>query len=414
MPAPKGSGAETEPSSTPPAPRRDRASMPEENPRAVSMRVHDAAGATAPPTDPRVMPADFSISLRSTRAPDAVINQPGRRERRQEMLGYDATFRDSIASSRRAPHRSWEEKAIGYLSEHYAANLRVFHDSGTTYGREPVIAGTTQLIAAFPDLRIVADDIIWCTDGDGGFWTSHRCMLIGRNTGYSQWGAPTGRKIAVRCIADCHSTRNQIVEEFVIYNTASTLMQLGYDVPEAARQERAQRLAQSAALVGQSGEAQRLLGQGRPYRPLDAADAPFEIESFVRATFDEIWNWRLLDRIGRSYAPHLRYHGPTDRELYGLGEYTASILAMLAMFPDATLDIDNVQWMGNDDEGYAVAVRWHLTGTHSGNGFYGAPTGRPISMWGITHQRVEAGRVVEEWAATNEFDVFVQLAPDPV
>ena len=135
-----------------------------------------------------------------------------------------------------------------------------------------MIAGTTQLIAAFPDLRIVADDIIWCTDGDGGFWTSHRCMLIGHNTGYSQWGAPTGRKIAVRCIADCHSTRNQIVEEFVIYNTASTLMQLGYDVPEAARQERAQRLAQAAALVGQSGEAQRLLGQGRPYRPLDAAD----------------------------------------------------------------------------------------------------------------------------------------------
>lgn len=384
-------------------------------PRAVRMRTQPHAGAAAPTGAqvPFVMPRDFSISLAETGAPDAAINEPGRRERRQEMAGYEDTFSDIIDFILRATHRIWEEKAIGYLYEHYSANVRVHGDSGTTYGREPVIAGTTQMIAAFPDLRILADEIIWCGDGAGGFWTSHRVMLVGRNTGWSEWGPPTGRTIAVRCIADCRSTRNQIVEEFVIYNTASIVAQLGYDVRELARVERARRLAAGTAIPEGSGEITRLLGQGRPTRPLDETDAPFDIEQFVGATFDEIWNWRLLDRINRSYASHLRFHGPTDREMYGVGEYTAWVLALLAMFPDAALQLDNVQWMGNDEEGYLVSVRWHRIGTHTGNGFFGPPTGRPVSMWGITHQRVVGGRIVEEWTVDNEFDVLVQLAADP-
>lgn len=382
-----------------------------DRPRAIDMRATDLAGAREP-ADRRAMPADFSISLAETGGADAVINLPGRASRRQELLGYEDTFADIVDFILRCTHRIWEEKAIGYLYEHYRSDVTVHSDSGTSYGREPVIAGTTQFLAAFPDLRIVADEIVWCTDGGEGFWTSHRCMLIGHNTGYSQWGPPTGRKIAVRCIADCRSARNQIFDEFVIYNTASMLTQMGYDVRALAVAERARRARAGLLVNAGSGEPQRLLGQGRPFRPLDPRDAPFSIESFVRATFDEIWNWRLLDRVDASYAPSLRLHGPTDREFYGPGAYKAWVLSLLAMFPDASLTVDNVQWMGNDDEGYLASVRWHLVGTHTGFGFHGAPTGRSVSMWGITHQRIEDGRIVEEWTVDNEFDVLVQLAAD--
>lgn len=387
-------------------------------PRTIAMRT-DELKAAATPADRRVMPGDFSISLAAKHRADAVINSPGRKAgdgsaRLQEMPGYEETFSDIVDFILRCTHRIWEEKAIGYLYEHYGSAITVHHDSGTGYGREPVIAGTTQFIAAFPDLRIMADEIIWCTDGGEGFWTSHRCLLVGHNTGYSQWGPPTGRKIAVRCIADCRSTRNQIVEEFVIYNTASMLIQLGFDVHELARAERARRLAVDPDLGSQHGEAQRILGQGRPHRPLDAPDLPFEIDRFVRASFDEIWNWRLLDRVEASYSPSVLFHGPTDREMYGTGAYKAWVLGLLAMFPDATLVLDSTQWMGNDDEGYLAALRWHFIGTHTGYGFYGPPTGRPISMWGLTHLRVRDARIVEEWWVNNEFEVLVQLAPDPL
>jgi hypothetical protein len=110
----------------------------------------------------------------------------------------------------------------------------------------------------------------------------------------------------------------------------------------------------------------------------------------------------------------VRFHGPTDREMYGVGELTAWVLGLLAMFGDAAFTVDNLQWMGNTDEGFLVSTRWHLVGSHSGFGFFGPPTHRPVSMWGITHQRVQDGLIVEEWTVTNEFDVLVQLAPDPV
>ena len=114
------------------------------------------------------------------------------------MRGYEDTFTDIVDYILRVTHRIWEEKAIGYLYEHYAANARVFQDDGIVYGRERVIADTTQTIAAFPDLKLHADDIVWCGDEDTGFWTSHRLTLVGHNTGWSVWGPPTGRRIVAR------------------------------------------------------------------------------------------------------------------------------------------------------------------------------------------------------------------------
>ena len=51
-----------------------------------------------------------------------------------------------------------------------------------------MIEDTTQTIAAFPDLKLHADDIVWCGDEDTGFWTSHRLTLVGHNTGWSRLG----------------------------------------------------------------------------------------------------------------------------------------------------------------------------------------------------------------------------------
>jgi predicted ester cyclase len=364
---------------------------------AIEMRQEPAGLSTVTPAPRRHMPADHSISLRAKRAADRLITTPGG-EREQPLAGYEDTFTDIVDFILRCTHRIWEEKAIGYLYEHYAANARVFQDDGIVYGRERVIADTTQAIAAYPDLKLHADEIVWCGDEDTGFWTSHRLTLTGHNTGWSVWGPPTGRRIVVPVIADCHSWRNQIREEFVIYNTASLVRQLGHD-PRA--------LARRTALPAPEhvGEVERLVGQGSPEPPPDGDG----IEAFVRRTLHELWNWRLLDRIATSYAPGLRFHGPSDRELFGRGDYTSYVLTLLAMFPDAAHRVDDVYWMGNDRDGYTVAVRWTLDGTHRGHGPYGPPTGRRVRQWGLTHLAVRDGTIVEEWTYSNEFHALQQI-----
>ncbi|MBV9281945.1 MAG: ester cyclase [Chloroflexi bacterium] len=270
---------------------------------------------------------------------------------------------------------------------------------------------TVHTINAFPDIRLFADEVIWAGNEDIGFYTSHRTVIAGHNTGYSKYGPPTGRKILVWCIANCTSIENEIFQEFVLYNTSSMLDQLGFDLRGTAR-ELANQLPASSLRDLRVGEVERLLGQGKPPHLPDRLPGVTDVEDLIRRAYHYIWNWRFLSRIDDAYAPNLRFHGPTDREYYGLGEYKAFILSIIAMFPDLAHQIDDVYWMGNERDGYLVSVRWHILGTHRGFGIYGPPTGRRIHIWGISQEIVKGGKIVEEWMLFNEFEVMQQVYRD--
>src|SRR4051794_14950608 len=256
--------------------------------RVIEVRSAPATLTTVTPAVRRPMPQDHAISLRAVRAADQQINRPGG-ERRQPMRGYEDTFTDIVDFILRVTHRIWEEKAVGYLYEHYAHNVRVLHDVGATYGREAVIEATTAFLSGFPDMRLYADEIVWCGDEDVGFWTSHRLTLVGHNTGWTVWGPPTGRRINLMVIADCHSRENRIDFEFVSHNVSSLVRQLGHDVTAVARRTA---LELPEPFEGPpAGAVERIVGQGSPER-LDP-DEP-GIEAFVRRTLHELWNWRLL------------------------------------------------------------------------------------------------------------------------
>ncbi len=393
--------------------RAEQAPADQESERPLEMRTSPLPPPPEP-TDRRYMPDSFDISLATSYPADIRLVETGPRERRQPMAGFEDTFTDIVDFILRATHRIWDEKAIGYLYEHYRSNTRVIDDAGVVYGRDQVIANSVQMMAAFPDCRFFADEVLWCGDEDQGFWVSHRATMVGHNKGWTKWGPPTGRRVAITCIANTYSHRNQISDEYVVYNTGSLLKQLGYDLMEAAAVERASRPKQETAITPTSGGAQRLHGQGRPTRPYVAFSPDFDESRSLRATLDAIWNWRMLDRVDQAFSGSLRFNGPTDRVIFGLGDYKAYLLGILAMFPDLTYEIEDLQWMGNDDEGYTAAVRWKILGTHLGHGPYGAPTGRPVHMWGMSHLRVQDGLIVEEWTQSNEFEVLVQIAPDPV
>lgn len=160
------------------------------------------------------------------------------------------------------------------------------------------------------------------------------------------------------------------------------------------------------------GSAQRLFNPGtervQPTKPTNG----FKLEEFVRHAYHYIWNWRMPGLVDNAYAPTMRFPGPTNRELYGRGAYKAFLVSLMAMFPDFALQIDDLYWMGNDRDGYRTSVRWSLFGTHTGAGVYGAPTGRAISIWGLTQHVIHQGQIVEEWMVFNEFDLMQQLYHD--
>ncbi|MDE2634988.1 MAG: ester cyclase [Chloroflexota bacterium] len=373
-------------------------------------RASDAAEPIAITHGASIMPRDFSISLAAKGGADAVLREPGT-ERAQRMRGFEEQYVDIIDYIARITHRIWEEKDIGYIYDTYSQSSHVYDDYGLQYGSEKIVADTVHTINAFPDIRLFADEIIWAGNDEIGFHTSHRTVIKGHNSGYSRYGPPTGKAVFLWCIANCVSLENVIFAEWVTYDTANLVRQLGFDLPAMAR-KLGNELGEDAFIDERFGEAERLRGQSAPEHILPSSESGFDVEEFIRRTWHNIWNRRSIKQVRDSYHRSLLFRGATGRVFYGRGEYQSFVLGMLAMFPDAMLQIDDIYWMGNDKDGYLVSVRWRLVGTHRGAGIYGAPTGRRISMWGIAQQQIERGVITREWLLFNEFAVMQQVYRD--
>ena len=401
-------------------PAGERAAAPRPAPRGEAVRplaaASDGGASEAALRIPvSAMPRDYAISLRDSLrgGTDRMLSAPTI-ERRQPMRGFEDQYVDIIDYIVRITHRIWEEKDIGYIYDTYRHNSRVQDDAGLQYGRDKIVADTVHTINAFPDIRLYADEIIWAGNEDTGFFTSHRTVITGTNTGYSRFGPPTGRRISLWCIANCLAEANEIHEEWVIYNQSAMLQQLGFDLFEKAREFGDLRIREGGPRV-QPAEGTRLQGQGKP-RHIASPDAPgFDIEGELRRAHHYAWNWRNLAALDRVYDQRLAFHGPTDRELRGLSAYKSFILSLIAMFPDIAAQVEEVYWMGNEEDGYLASLRWSAVGTHRGFGVYGRPTGRQCRIWGINQYRIKDGRIREEWMMFNEFDLLQQImASEPI
>jgi predicted ester cyclase len=72
-----------------------------------------------------------------------------------------------------------------------------------------------------------------------------------------------------------------------------------------------------------------------------------------------------------------------------------SVALYLELFADLQFVVEE-----QVSEGDRVASRWTLSGTHRG---------RPVRLWGIVISRLEDGRIVEDWAATDSLHLLRQL-----
>ena len=357
------------------------------------------------------MPTDFSVSLDAYRrgGTDSFLERVPEGLVRQPMANFESTYVNIVDYIVRITHRIWEEKDIGYIYDTYSHDCAVWDDLGLQYGRDKIIADTTHLQNAFPNIRIVADEVIWAGDEVTGFHTSHRTHIFGTNTGFSRFGAPTGRRVQFWCLANCVARDNEIFQEHVVYDSVALLQQLGIDPVEAAKRIAANGATLQLPANFLGSEAKRQRGQGKPpSRPIPASpDA--EPGEFARAALHTIWNRRNLAAIQQVYSPNVLVQVTAGRVYHGVGQLQSFVLSMLAMFPDLNFSVDDAYWMGNAREGRVMAIRWSIIGTHGGNGRYGEGTGKEVHLWGITHWIVDRGVVQKEWFMFNEFGLLIQL-----
>lgn len=359
----------------------------------------------------RHMPKDYAISLDAFKrgGTDRFLHTQPNHLVKQPMRGFESEYVNIVDYIIRITHRIWEEGDIGYIYDTYSHDSAVWDDYGLQVGRERIVAGTVENINAFPDIRIVADDVIWAGDDEVGFHTSHRSFIMGTNTGYTKYGPPTNKPMRFMCIANCVVRDNEIFHEHVLYNTTSVLRQLGYDVFDMAR-KMVEQSGHSAFPGNFSGaDTKRLPGQGKPaLLPMPAAEK-FDVAQFAEAFVQNVWNRRMLALLDKVCAPSIVLQGPTDRVYHGVGRYKSYILSMLAAFPDLFMRVDDLYWMGNDREGYRIAMRWSADGTHRGHSLYGDPTGKDMHFVGVTQWEIRDGVIQNEWTLFNELGLIMQM-----
>jgi steroid delta-isomerase-like uncharacterized protein len=132
-------------------------------------------------------------------------------------------------------------------------------------------------------------------------------------------------------------------------------------------------------------------------------------KAIVRRLFTELWNNGNLSVADEVFAPNYAHYDPSTPD-FGRGPDSEKKRAALyrTAFPDLHLTIEDVI-----AEGETVMTRWSCRGTHNGDLNGVAPTGKHITITGLTVARVSNGKIVEGYVNWDALGLMQQLGVVP-
>lgn len=136
---------------------------------------------------------------------------------------------------------------------------------------------------------------------------------------------------------------------------------------------------------------------------------PSDNKSIVRRMYEEVWNKRNLEvakeLISPSHAMQL-----IDLPDSGIGPeaYARNVVQFVRAFPDLKFKV-----LDMIAEGEKVVALWNISGTHKGE-FRGiAPTGKKVSVDGITISQLADGKIMDSYVSLDLWSMMRQLDAVP-
>jgi predicted ester cyclase len=331
------------------------------------------------------------------------------KNRKQSMAGFDNEYLDFVDYILKITHRIWEEKGIGIIYQTYHNNVVMHSGTSSIKGVNEVVSGTLQTLHAFPDRKLVGENVIWSGNDKEGFLSSHRIASNATNLGESSFGPATGKKVFFRTIVDCFVHSNRVIEEWLVRDNLYIVKQLGFDPIEIAKKLAKGLENKTPALQSRFGGSEAMEGQFVPKVYTHMSDN-FEIGDFILEMFNKVWECRLFNHVKDFYSDNAVVHYICDRDLIGVNQIQGMLISLFSSFPTAKVIVERVTCNKrfSDDE-WDVAVRWRLQGIQSGIGFFGQPSGKPIEILGINHLRIRNKKIIEEWITFDGLDVLMQI-----
>lgn len=318
------------------------------------------------------------------------------------MQGFEDRFTDFPDYILKITHDIWEGRSIGpALDAYYAKDIVVRTPAGVGLGCEAVKASTMETLHQFPDRDLLGEDVIWSGTPEDGMLSSHRLLSTATHLGDGVFGAPTGAKLRYRIIADCWARENQIADEWLVRDNGAIVRQIGMHPSDWAE-----------AVVAAAGPQAR----PRPFHPsqdvagpYSGTGAPGEIGADYAALVGRIMD-KDFAAIPEAYDRAANLFYPGGVETVGWKGADAFWLALRSALPEARFEIHHV--IGRDADPMMpprAALRWSLTGTHSGYGAFGAPSGAQVHVMGLCHAEFGPWGLRREYVLYDETAIWTQI-----
>jgi SnoaL-like polyketide cyclase len=297
----------------------------------------------------------------------------------------------------------WEDRGIGAkLDKYYAPNIKLRAPTGYTGSNQGVTAQTLQTLHQFPDRQLIGEDVIWQPYADGSFLSSHRLVSVMTHTGDGIYGKAQGRPVRSRIIADCWVRDQVVVEEWLVRDQAAFANCMGTSAQEMARAQ--------ADIELQAGKRISFFKpeNDQPTQCPVTVDKDPVVAKYVQGLHD-IWNDKNTAAIRDAYFHGANLYAPGGDIRYGHADIDRFVMGYLASMPDAKLQMHSAFINRDAEQPLRIAARWSLTGTHTGWGHFGQPTGGPLYIMGLSHAHITQGRVMNEWITFDEVSIWKQI-----
>ena len=137
-----------------------------------------------------------------------------------------------------------------------------------------------------------------------------------------------------------------------------------------------------------------------------------DLPDYILKITKEIWEDRGLATLHHYYGKDIPMRFPSGLVRGNAGVIDGT-LATLAEFPDRQLLGEDVIWSGNETDGFLSSHRLVTSGTHTGYGAFGEPTGKRFTVRTIADCAAKNDVIDDEWLIRDVGGVARQLGWNP-
>ena len=130
-------------------------------------------------------------------------------------------------------------------------------------------------------------------------------------------------------------------------------------------------------------------------------------KAIVSRYMEEVFNKKNLAALDELVGSNCVIHSP-DGDVHGLEGLKQIVSTYQTVFPDHQFTVEEM--IAEEDK---IAARWTMRGTQRGELRGIPPTGKRVTLMGMSIFRVAGGKIVEDWVSPDTLGLLQQLGVAP-